>query len=128
MIPTPHREHPLALPVVALCGAGGLGLLVWALASQALPLVARAALAAAGLGLVVMGLLWWRLSQHAAALGAAASTAQQEAQRARTQLSATLNILPDGLAIYDAEDRLVLCNAQYREVVSGTTMPVEYGT
>lgn len=128
MIPTPHREHPLARPVVALCGAGGLGLLVWALASQALPLVARTALAAAGLGLVVMGLLWRRLSQHAVALGAAASAAQQEAQRATTQLSTTLNILPDGLAIYDAEDRLVLCNAQYREVVSGTTMPVEYGT
>ncbi len=128
MNPSPHREHPLARPVVALCGAGGLGLLMWALASQALPALARAALVAAGLGLAAMAILWHRISQHAATLGAAASAAQQEARRASVQLTATLNILPDGLAIYDAEDRLVLCNAQYREVVPGTTMPIEYGT
>ncbi|MDP3230437.1 MAG: PAS-domain containing protein [Acidovorax sp.] len=128
MNPSPHPEHALALPVVALCGAGGLGLLAWALFSQALDPTVRAALAVAGLGLAGMAVLWWRLSQHAAALRTAASAAQQEAQRATTQLAATLNILPDGLAIYDAEDRLVLCNAQYREVMPGTTMPVEYGT
>ena len=128
MNPSPHRERPLALPVVALCGAGGLGLLVWTLFSQALEPTARTVLAAAALGLVVMPILWWRLLQQATALRTAASAAQQEAQRATAQLSATLNILPDGLAIYDAEDRLVLCNALYREVVPGTTVPVEYGT
>jgi diguanylate cyclase (GGDEF)-like protein len=128
MTPGPHREHALALPVVALCGVGGMGLVVWALVSQALEPAARTAVAAGGLGLAVMGILWWRLYQQAAILRTAASAAQQDAQRAATQLTATLNILPDGLAIYDAEDRLVLCNAQYREVVPGTTMPVEYGT
>ena len=48
MTPGPHREHALALPVVALCGVGGMGLVVWALVSQALEPAARTAVAAGG--------------------------------------------------------------------------------
>ena len=58
------------------------------------------------------------------ALHATARAAQDTAQLATNQLCATLDILPDGLAIYDADDRLVLCNPRYREVSPGTTMAV----
>lgn len=126
--PTLPRGHQLALLVAALCGAGGLALLAWALASRSLDGATRAATTTAGVGLVASALLSWWLVRQVQALRALASEAQAAAQRASTQLSATLDILPDGLAIYDADDRLVLCNAQYREVNTGTAMSLEYGT
>ena len=45
-----------------------------------------------------------------------------------TSVAATLDILPEGLAIYDTHDRLVLCNARYREIAPGVTMVLDYGT
>ncbi|MCO5354265.1 sensor domain-containing diguanylate cyclase [Acidovorax kalamii] len=126
--PTLPRGHLLALLVAGVCGAGGLALLTWALASRSMDLATRIASTAAGAGLVASALLSWWLVRQVMALRTMASEAQAAAQRASTQLSATLDILPDGLAIYDADDRLVLCNAQYREVNTGTSMAVEYGT
>ncbi|WP_145108033.1 hybrid sensor histidine kinase/response regulator [Cereibacter sediminicola] len=38
-----------------------------------------------------------------------------EAQAARSRLAAAVEVLPDAFAYYDAEDRLVLCNAQYHD-------------
>ncbi|PJI96720.1 diguanylate cyclase (GGDEF)-like protein [Acidovorax sp. 69] len=128
MNPTPPRGHLLALLVVWLCGAGGLVLLTWTLARESMDGVTRATSAAAGLGLVVSAILYWRLTQQAQKLETAAREAQDAAQRASTQLSATLDILPDGLAIYDANDCLVLCNTRYLEVSTGTSMSVQYGT
>ena len=131
MTAAPPRDDTVATPAAAACGVGaaaGFALLAWALASQTLQGAARAALIAAGALLVALTLLHWRLAQRAARLHAAAGAAQQAAQRASTQLLATLDILPDGLAIYDADDRLVLCNARYREVAPGVEMPLAYGT
>ncbi|WP_298209772.1 GGDEF domain-containing protein [Acidovorax sp.] len=129
MTPTLPRGHLLALLAAGVCGAGGLALLAWAqMANQPLDPAARAALAAAGIALVASALLQWRLARQTQTLHTTASEAQAAAQRASTQLLATLDILPDGLAIYDADDRLVLCNAQYREVNTGTSMVLEYGT
>jgi len=128
MPPAPPREDPVALLVAALGGVGGLGLLAWALASRSLGTPARAVLVAAGLALVAGAALHWRLARRAQRLQVQAAAAQQAAQSARTQLSAMLDILPDGLAIYDADDRLVLCNARYREVAPGASMHLEYGT
>jgi diguanylate cyclase (GGDEF)-like protein len=38
------------------------------------------------------------------------------AQAARRLLDDALDALPDGFALYDAEDRLVLCNRRYKEI------------
>ncbi|WP_158617221.1 PAS domain S-box protein [Falsigemmobacter faecalis] len=45
----------------------------------------------------------------------ALAAASAEAVRARDILEAAINVLPDAFSIYDAEDRLVLCNEKYRE-------------
>lgn len=129
--PPPAREEPPALltaVVCGVCGMGGLGLLAWALASHVLEAPVRAALVAAGLALWAMAGLHWQLARRAQRCQVAAEAAQQAALQASAQLSATLDILPDGLAIYDADDRLVLCNTRYREVAPGITMAVDYGT
>ncbi|RZJ51960.1 MAG: GGDEF domain-containing protein, partial [Acidovorax sp.] len=130
MTAAPPREEPVAPLVAAVCGvclAMGLCLLAWALASHTLTTPVLAAFVVAGLLLVIAG-LHWRLARRTQRLQADADAALQAAQRASAQLLATLDILPDGLAIYDADDRLVLCNARYREVAPGTDMPLAYGT
>ena len=124
--PLPLRGQLLVRLVAGICGAGGLGLLTWALARQSMDPAMRLASVGAGLGLVASAVLCWWLSLRLVALHATASAAQDAAQRATNQLCATLDILPDGLAIYDADDRLVLCNPRYREVSPGTMMAVEY--
>ncbi|HSF63868.1 MAG TPA: PAS domain-containing protein, partial [Paracoccaceae bacterium] len=42
--------------------------------------------------------------------------AAAEAERARVRLVAAVDALQDGFALFDAEDRLVLCNDRYREL------------
>lgn len=122
------REDTLALLGVGVGAAGALGLALWALAGPDLECGVRAGLSAAGLVLGVLAALHWRLLQRTRRLQAAAQAAQQAAAHAQANLSATLDILPDGLAVYDADDRLELCNARYREVAPGITLPLEYGT
>ena len=122
------REDTLALLGVGVGAAGALGLALWALAGPDLEGGVRAGLSAAGLVLGVLAALHWRLLQRTRRLQAAAQAAQQAAAHAQANLSATLDILPDGLAVYDADDRLELCNARYREVAPGITLPLEYGT
>ena len=41
-----------------------------------------------------------------------------ERNKARLQLNMAIETLPDGFVLYDAEDRLVLCNRNYREIYS----------
>ena len=41
---------------------------------------------------------------------------EAELQRARNQLREAIEAVSEGFALYDAEDRLVLCNQRYREV------------
>ncbi len=45
----------------------------------------------------------------------AAEQARREAEAARLQLSEGIEALHDGFALYDADDRLVVCNARYLE-------------
>lgn len=52
------------------------------------------------------------LRQHAQAM----SRAAEEAATARAALEAAVNTLQDGFVLFDAEDRLVVCNARYREL------------
>ncbi len=41
---------------------------------------------------------------------------QCESERLRNQLTDAIESIPDGFALYDANDRLVLCNRRYREI------------
>ncbi|MDT8856200.1 PAS domain S-box protein [Paracoccaceae bacterium Fryx2] len=41
---------------------------------------------------------------------------RQEALDARTHLVTAMDALPDGFVLFDAEDRLVLCNDRYRQI------------
>ncbi len=112
---------PLASRLVAaLCGAAGLGLWLAALLQAPTGNSARILAGSAGTALLLMAWLHLRLARRVREV-------RDAAERARSQLLATLEILPDGLAIYDAEDRLVLCNASYRAVVPGTNVPMEFG-
>ena len=42
--------------------------------------------------------------------------ARTEAQRARERLATAIEALPDGFVLFDADDRLVMCNDRYREM------------
>jgi len=42
--------------------------------------------------------------------------ARREAERSRSQLEDAIECLSDGFALWDAEDRLVLCNQRYRDL------------
>jgi PAS domain S-box-containing protein len=45
-----------------------------------------------------------------------AEAAEEEARRVRIKLLDAIEVLPAGFALWDAEDRLELCNARYREI------------
>lgn len=125
--PPAPAGNPAAAWVAAGSSAAALALLSWAMASAELPPGARAAIGAAALAVGVAVIAGWRAAQQLRQVHAALQMAGQAARAAQIQLTATLDILPDGLAIYDDEDRLVLCNAGYHEVQPGTTIPLEYG-
>jgi diguanylate cyclase (GGDEF)-like protein len=126
-LPPSSGLHPLALLWAGSCGAGGLALLAWALANPGLGSSVRGALGAAGLALMGCAVLVWRLLNTARQMRAAVTQANEAGRNAHAQLRATLDILPDGLAIFDAEDRLVLCNTRYKEVAPGAAMQPEPG-
>ena len=58
------------------------------------------------------------------ALDAARAQAQQERER----LEDALEALPDGFALFDADDRLVVCNQRYREIYERSAPAMRVGT
>jgi diguanylate cyclase (GGDEF)-like protein len=46
----------------------------------------------------------------------ALDAARHDAERAHRTLDDAIEALPDGFALYDADDRLVLCNQRYRDI------------
>jgi len=46
----------------------------------------------------------------------AAEEARRNAEATQQRLTDAIEALPDGFALYDAEDRLVVCNARYRDL------------
>jgi diguanylate cyclase (GGDEF)-like protein len=53
---------------------------------------------------------------------------QREAQRAALRLlDDAVNALPDGFALFDADDRLVLCNQRYREIYPESALAMQPG-
>jgi diguanylate cyclase (GGDEF)-like protein len=54
---------------------------------------------------------------------------QRDAQRAARQLlDDAIEALPDGFALFDADDRLVLCNRRYREIYPESAPAMQPGT
>jgi len=53
--------------------------------------------------------------------------ARSEAQTARTRLDEALDALPDGFALFDADDRLVAANQRYREVYRESAPAIALG-
>jgi diguanylate cyclase (GGDEF)-like protein/PAS domain S-box-containing protein len=50
---------------------------------------------------------------------ASAERAERQAREAHTRLSAAIEMLPEGIAIFDAEDRFALWNRRYAELYGG---------
>jgi diguanylate cyclase (GGDEF)-like protein len=57
----------------------------------------------------------------------AAEQARADAEAARRRLGDAIEALPDGFALFDADDRLVLCNARYRALYRESAALIEPG-
>ncbi|MGK9235185.1 response regulator [Inquilinus limosus] len=53
--------------------------------------------------------------------------AEAEAQRAQRQLGEAIETISEGFALYDADDRLVICNSRYREMYAGVDLEIRPG-
>lgn len=53
--------------------------------------------------------------------------AEAEAQRAQRRLGEAIETISEGFALYDAEDRLVICNSRYREMYAGLDVEIRPG-
>ena len=118
---TENRLRLVVLPVSAGLAVLAVGALtwVWGNATAAEPAVQWliTVLALGLLALAACTLLLLRRNDDAEA----------ESRALRTRLQATLDILPDGLGIYDADDRLVAKNAAYGELAVGPSAPIALG-
>jgi diguanylate cyclase (GGDEF)-like protein len=56
-----------------------------------------------------------------------AERALAEARLARERLDDAIEALPDGFALFDADDRLVVCNARFRELYAASAPAVTIG-
>ena len=54
--------------------------------------------------------------------------AEDEARRAQTQLSEAIEASSEGFALYDADDRLVICNNRFREMYANIDLEIKPGT
>jgi len=57
-----------------------------------------------------------------------AEEAEREARQAGTRLADAIEAIPEGFVLYNAEDRLVLCNTRYREMYGLTADDLKPGT
>ena len=53
--------------------------------------------------------------------------AEGEARRAQAQLSEAIEAVSEGFALYDADDRLVICNSRFKEMYLGTDLDIQPG-
>ena len=53
------------------------------------------------------------------------TTASELARDARARMIEAIESVPQGFALFDADDRLVICNRKYREIVSDPTAEVQ---
>ncbi|WP_119460029.1 response regulator [Rhodospirillaceae bacterium SYSU D60014] len=61
-------------------------------------------------------------------LAAERQIAREAQQRSQVQLSEAIEAITEGFALYDADDRLVICNRRYRELYEALDVPITPGT
>ena len=54
--------------------------------------------------------------------------AEAEARRAQAQLGEAIEAISEGFALYDADDRLVICNRRFREMYASVGLEIQPGT
>jgi adenylate cyclase len=54
--------------------------------------------------------------------------AEAEARRAQTQLSEAIETISEGFVLYDAEDRLLVCNQRFKEMYADVPVEIRPGT
>ncbi len=54
--------------------------------------------------------------------------AEAEARRAQTQLSEAIETISEGFVLYDADDRLLVCNQQFKEMYADVPVEIRPGT
>jgi signal transduction histidine kinase/CheY-like chemotaxis protein len=53
--------------------------------------------------------------------------AEAEVKRAQARLSEAIETISEGFVLYDADDRLVICNSRYREMYAGVDIDIKPG-
>jgi len=53
--------------------------------------------------------------------------AEAAARRAQAQLAEAIEAISEGFALYDAEDRLVVCNSRFKEMYTGSAVEIKPG-
>jgi adenylate cyclase len=54
--------------------------------------------------------------------------AEAETRRAQAQLGEAIEAISEGFALYDADDRLVICNHRFKEMYAGVGLEIQPGT
>ncbi len=77
-----------------------------------------------------IGQMMRELAEHRDHLEELVATRTAEAEKARARLTDALESISEGFSLYDTDDRLVLCNSKYREIMHppGTTDYMRPGT
>jgi signal transduction histidine kinase/CheY-like chemotaxis protein/HPt (histidine-containing phosphotransfer) domain-containing protein/HAMP domain-containing protein len=60
-------------------------------------------------------------------LAARQRTAERSLQKTKTQLTEAIEAISEGFALFDAEDRLVICNSRFRDMYSDTDVDIAPG-
>ena len=112
------RPHPswLLLFLALVLGAVAMLVLVLRMGTDLSQSQHDMAIGVAVLVLVLAALLQWLLIRQLAHTHDRAAAAESHAQQAQIQLHVALDILPDAIALFDAKDKLVLCNNRYRQL------------
>jgi len=124
------RPHPswLLLFLALVLGAVAMLVLVLRAGPAESQTLHDVAIGVALLVLVLSALVQWLQIRQLVRTHGRASAAESRAQQAQTQLHAALDILPDAIALFDAKDKLVLCNNRYREMYPMTAHLMVPGT
>ncbi len=94
------------------------------------PMVLGIAIAFVGMLLGGGSLVYLLISEVRRTTGLLNKTTEAEARtvRAETHLIDALESIPQGVALFDADDRLILCNRSYRDIVANGRVSPEPGT
>ncbi|HJQ59898.1 MAG TPA: PAS domain S-box protein [Vineibacter sp.] len=117
-----------AVALIALTsGVGGLlAALGWLPFTTAGDATAVIVALASFMSICLLLLVWWSERQAKRILDRAAD--QQSAQRwMERRLKEIVDALPEAVIVYDSDDRLVLCNAKFRDMISRNGGVVRYG-